>query len=188
MSKDTPNEANSAPGLPQQARESLNIDNAQIERQIRTVPSILESLTRANPSFKALAPNLSLAQKIADAGKTIDSLKLATSAFDSVMKASKTLDILGSYPSPPAAFGHVAPHPARMAQNAGKILQSPADFGQVLRETRKTMGLTQQQFADLAGVGRRFVSECESGKPRLEFGKVIQVAKAGGIDLFARRR
>ena len=58
----------------------------------------------------------------------------------------------------------------------------------VLRETRKTMGLTQQQFADLAGVGRRFVSECESGKPRLEFGKVIQVAKAGGIDLFARRR
>ena len=73
-------------------------------------------------------------------------------------------------------------------KSRARAILTPADFGAVLREARKAMGMTQQQFADAAGVGRRFVSECESGKPRLEFGKVIQVAGAAGIDLLARRR
>jgi HTH-type transcriptional regulator/antitoxin HipB len=43
-------------------------------------------------------------------------------------------------------------------------------------------------FADLVGVGRRFISELENGKATLELGKVLQVASATGIDLLARRR
>jgi len=47
------------------------------------------------------------------------------------------------------------------------------------------MKLSQQDFADLAGVGRRFVSELESGKPTLEIERVLRVCKAAGIDLTA---
>jgi y4mF family transcriptional regulator len=50
------------------------------------------------------------------------------------------------------------------------------------------MRLSQQQFADLAGVGRRFISELENGKPTLELGLVLQVCKAAGIDVVAKRR
>ena len=65
---------------------------------------------------------------------------------------------------------------------------NPSDLGHLLKAVRKSKGLTQQQFADLSGVGRRFVVECEAGKPRLEFAKVLQVAASAGIDIFAMKR
>ena len=64
----------------------------------------------------------------------------------------------------------------------------PSDLGALLKSVRKSKGLTQQEFADLSGVGRRFIAECEAGKPRLEFAKVLQVAAAAGIDIFAMKR
>jgi y4mF family transcriptional regulator len=64
----------------------------------------------------------------------------------------------------------------------------PSDLGALLKAVRKSKGLTQQEFADLSNVGRRFVVECEAGKPRLEFAKVLQVAAAAGIDIFAIKR
>lgn len=62
------------------------------------------------------------------------------------------------------------------------------DLGRLVREAREQRGLSQQAFADLVGVGRRFISELENGKPTLELGKVLQVASATGIDLLARPR
>ncbi len=50
---------------------------------------------------------------------------------------------------------------------------SPADLGRLVRKVREGRGLSQQEFADLAGVGRRFLSELENGKPTLELGKVL---------------
>ncbi|WP_428040612.1 hypothetical protein [Devosia psychrophila] len=35
----------------------------------------------------------------------------------------------------------------------------------------------------MAGVGRRFLSELENGKPTAEIGKVLQVLTALGIDM-----
>lgn len=67
-------------------------------------------------------------------------------------------------------------------------ITKPSDLGSLLKAVRKSKGLTQQEFADLSGVGRRFVIECEAGKPRLEFAKVLQVAAAAGIDVFAIKR
>jgi y4mF family transcriptional regulator len=61
-------------------------------------------------------------------------------------------------------------------------------FGELVRLARQKQGLSQQHLADAAGVGRRFLSEVESGKSTLEFGKVLQVAAAAGIDLLARLR
>ncbi|PVM90339.1 hypothetical protein DDF67_10270 [Caulobacter endophyticus] len=50
------------------------------------------------------------------------------------------------------------------------------------------MNLTQTEFADMAGVGRRFVSELENGKATLELGKVMAACAAAGIDLLAAQR
>ena len=61
-------------------------------------------------------------------------------------------------------------------------------LGQMIRRSRESRKLNQQEFADLAGVGRRFLSELENGKSTVEFGKVLQVAKAAGLDLFAKVR
>jgi y4mF family transcriptional regulator len=67
-------------------------------------------------------------------------------------------------------------------------IMAAADIGKLVRDARKEMGMTQQRFADLAGVGRRFLSELEGGKASLEIGLVLAVCKAAGIDLSARRR
>ena len=68
------------------------------------------------------------------------------------------------------------------------IIASPADLGRLVRKVREGRRLSQQEFADLAGVGRRFLSELENGKPTLELGKVLKVVNAAGISLFARER
>ena len=62
-------------------------------------------------------------------------------------------------------------------------IHSASDIGHAVRKARKARGLTQQEFADLAGVGRRFLSELEAGKPTLEIGKVLKVVAAAGIRL-----
>ncbi|MBW8300897.1 MAG: helix-turn-helix transcriptional regulator [Hydrogenophaga sp.] len=67
-------------------------------------------------------------------------------------------------------------------------VNSIKDLGRMVRRLRESRKQSQQEFADLAGVGRRFLSELENGKPTLEFEKVLQVARAAGISLFARGR
>lgn len=69
-----------------------------------------------------------------------------------------------------------------------QAVTSMAVLGQFLKAARLRMGLTQQELADIAGVGRRFVSELEAGKPTLETGKVLLVCASLGIDLFAEAR
>jgi y4mF family transcriptional regulator len=77
----------------------------------------------------------------------------------------------------------------RPASITGRVsITTPAQLGSFIKLVRKSQGLTQQQFADLSGVGRRFIVECEAGKPRLEFAKVLQVAASAGIDIFAVKR
>ena len=71
----------------------------------------------------------------------------------------------------------------RIPSHAERQIHSVLDIGTAVRSARKANGLTQQEFADLAGVGRRFLSELEAGKPTLEIGKVLKAAAAGGIKL-----
>jgi y4mF family transcriptional regulator len=76
-----------------------------------------------------------------------------------------------------------------LAKSLSRInVSNPSQLGTFIKSERTAKGLTQQQLADLAGVGRRFIVECEAGKPRLEFAKVLQVAAAAGIDIFAIKR
>ena len=54
-------------------------------------------------------------------------------------------------------------------------------LGKLIREHRKSMGLTQRDAAGLCGVGERFLSELERGKPTAALGKVLQVIKRLGL-------
>ena len=63
-----------------------------------------------------------------------------------------------------------------------------ADLGSLIRKVRSERALSQQTLADLAGVGRRFLSELENGKETSEIGLVLRVASALGIDITARTR
>ncbi len=44
-----------------------------------------------------------------------------------------------------------------------------------IKERRKSMGLTQKDLADRAGVGLRFIRDLEQGKESLRLDKVNQV-------------
>ena len=81
---------------------------------------------------------------------------------------------------PPESNDHVNPTALEVT--------SPQALGALIRQARERQKLSQQAFADLAGVGRRFVSELENGKATLEFGKVLKVAHAAGIALVAQTR
>jgi y4mF family transcriptional regulator len=76
----------------------------------------------------------------------------------------------------------------RYLENTPKPITTSKDLGERIKSARKAKKLNQQEIADLAGVGRRFISELENGKPSLEFDKVINVARATGIDLFSKPR
>ena len=58
------------------------------------------------------------------------------------------------------------------------------ELGTLIRQKRKAQGLTQEDFADIAGVGTRVVSEIERGKQTAEVGKVLLLAKLAGVKLY----
>lgn len=53
----------------------------------------------------------------------------------------------------------------------------------LVKEKRKQLGLTQQQLAEKAGVGLRFLRELEQGKNTLRIDKVNQLLKLFGYEL-----
>ena len=77
---------------------------------------------------------------------------------------------------------------AHLKHTGELAVSSTAQLGELVRAARERLDLNQQQLADLAGVGRRFLSELENGKPTSEFGLVLRVCRAVGIDVIARSR
>ena len=63
-----------------------------------------------------------------------------------------------------------------------------ADIGAAIRKKRKEDGLTLADAAALCGVGYRFLSDLENGKPTVQMGKVLQVLTALGLDLYVASR
>jgi len=62
-----------------------------------------------------------------------------------------------------------------------QMIQSTIDIGQQIQYSRKKQGLSQEELAMLANVGRRFVVELEQGKATAQIGKVLQVLHALGL-------
>jgi y4mF family transcriptional regulator len=61
-----------------------------------------------------------------------------------------------------------------------KASMSLSDF---LKDKRKRLNLTQQQLAEKAGVGLRFIRDLEQGKTTLRMDKVNQILKLFGQEL-----
>ena len=57
---------------------------------------------------------------------------------------------------------------------------SPKVIGEFVRHRRQASNLTQQELGELAGVGTRFVSELERGKPTLRMDAVNRVLRVFG--------
>ena len=111
--------------------------------------------------------------------KAIDDLLSGRNAFTHDQLAA----IARVRASPTPALPAPSPSP-----RTGQRINGAVDLGRLVRGARRKLALTQQDFADLAGVGRRFVSELEGGKPSLEIDKVLRCCGAAGIDVSAQPR
>ena len=62
-------------------------------------------------------------------------------------------------------------------------------FGKAIRELRKEKGLSQEAFADLAGIDRSYMGHIERGEKNVTLTKIYQLSDALGItvlELFKR--
>ncbi|WP_084044665.1 y4mF family transcriptional regulator (plasmid) [Ensifer sp. WSM1721] len=153
---------------------------------------------------KALRDISAMSKSLTDTLKSVDipSVRLATEALKSATAfklPSVEMPNLGvetqhfGLPKPLSPVPHEQ-EPYRTKAKAddrrhhAAEIVSTADLGHIVRKAREERKLSQQEFADLAGVGRRFISELENGKATLEFQKVLKVAHAAGISIFAEPR
>jgi y4mF family transcriptional regulator len=67
-------------------------------------------------------------------------------------------------------------------------IRDSQQLGALIRETRRARGLNQHQLAALAGVGPRFVSELEAGKPTAELARALRILSVLRIQLEATAR
>lgn len=65
----------------------------------------------------------------------------------------------------------------------GTIPMTSDELGGIARTVRQAQGLRLDQLAGAAGVGTRFLSELERGKPTVEMGKVLSVLGALGCEV-----
>jgi HTH-type transcriptional regulator/antitoxin HipB len=57
------------------------------------------------------------------------------------------------------------------------------EIGQIVRESRKRLGVTQKDLALTSGTGLRFVIDLEKGKETCQIGKALTVLKTLGIKI-----
>jgi y4mF family transcriptional regulator len=66
---------------------------------------------------------------------------------------------------------------------SGCLKYRPHHIGELVHETRKSLGVTQKDLALTSGTGLRFIIELEKGKETAEIGKVLTVLQTLGIQL-----
>ena len=60
---------------------------------------------------------------------------------------------------------------------------TPEKIGELVRSTRKSLGVNQKDLAMTSGTGLRFIIELEQGKPTCQVGKVLTVLHTLGIKI-----
>ena len=58
---------------------------------------------------------------------------------------------------------------------------SSKEIGELVRQTRTSLGVNQTQLAMTSGTGLRFIVDLENGKPTCELQKVLSVLHTLGI-------
>ncbi len=67
----------------------------------------------------------------------------------------------------------------------GPTLRNSRDFGALIRDRRRDLGLSQQALAEAIGASRWWVNEVERGKPRAELGLVLRALERLSVRLVA---
>lgn len=62
-------------------------------------------------------------------------------------------------------------------------LRTPQDLGRAVRHARSTAGLTQRALATRLGVSQRWLTELETGKPKILDERLFDVIAKLGISL-----
>lgn len=57
------------------------------------------------------------------------------------------------------------------------------NIGEIVKQNRKVLGLTQEEFAVRSGLGLRFVRELEQGKKTVRLDKVNQALAMFGMEV-----
>jgi len=60
---------------------------------------------------------------------------------------------------------------------------TPAQIGEVIRDTRRSLDVTQKDLALTSGTGLRFIIDLEKGKETCEIGKALRVLQTLGIKM-----
>lgn len=56
-------------------------------------------------------------------------------------------------------------------------------IGSLVKSTRNSLCITQKKLALASGIGLRFISELEAGKPSCEIDKVLMILHTLGIEV-----
>ena len=65
----------------------------------------------------------------------------------------------------------------------GNGITSATQLGESIKRKRQYDGLTQQELAEISGVGMRFLSELENGKATVQLDKVLVVLANLGLKI-----
>jgi HTH-type transcriptional regulator/antitoxin HipB len=61
------------------------------------------------------------------------------------------------------------------------VIHTTAQIGKLIRDIRKSIGVTQKDLALTSGTGIRFIIDLESGKETCEIGKALAILNTLGI-------
>jgi predicted transcriptional regulator len=67
-----------------------------------------------------------------------------------------------------------------------KEIMQASQLSSFIREKRKNLGLTQEEFSLRVGVGIAFVKRLETGGTNLQYAKIIQVLDYLGAHMIAK--
>lgn len=70
----------------------------------------------------------------------------------------------------------------------GAFMRTQTALARQVRERRKSLLLTQEDVAELAGCSVRFVRSLEAGKATVRLDKLVAVLETLGLELSAERR
>lgn len=70
-----------------------------------------------------------------------------------------------------------------LSSRKGRMMNKVSKIGLLIKDTRKTQKLTQEQLAGICGVGVRFIRELEGGKESCHMGKALIVLSMLGIEI-----
>ncbi len=63
------------------------------------------------------------------------------------------------------------------------MIRNAKDFGEMVAQARKGLGITQRELALAINSGERFIVDLEAGKPTAQLGKALAAAHAAGVRL-----